>query len=174
MGTEGIDKVRNEIFLGGALADGLFLVFDDDFRIGDFDDFSAGDSELGINKAFNHGAFDDDLLNHKIIISDSEANDATEVSAFFRFDSEADEVKVQAEDVFNPDDVIITDKFLGAVDDDSEAGIFANTLSGKKAGFGTGRDDAEGKDLKSVWINDGLSQGSDTSAILDAKDWSAG
>ena len=45
---EGIDKIRDKIFFHSALFDGLFFIFYNDFVIGDFDDFGARDSKLGI------------------------------------------------------------------------------------------------------------------------------
>ena len=82
MGAERIDEIWNKIFLHGALANGLFFVFDDNLRIGDLNDFTARNSELGINEALYHGSFDDDLLNHEIIIGDSKTGDTTEIGVF--------------------------------------------------------------------------------------------
>ena len=39
IGAERIDKVGDEIFLGGFFLEGFFFVFDDDFVVGYLDDF---------------------------------------------------------------------------------------------------------------------------------------
>ena len=39
--TERINEVRDEIFFCGFFFDSFFFVFDDDFVISDFDDFSS-------------------------------------------------------------------------------------------------------------------------------------
>lgn len=66
VGTEGVDEVGHEVLFAGAGLDNFFFVFDDNFVIGDFDDFAAMDSELRIDKRFDGGTFDDDLLNYEI------------------------------------------------------------------------------------------------------------
>ena len=82
VGAERIDEIWNKIFFHGTFTNGLFFVFDDNLRIGDLNDFTARNSELGINEALYHGSFDDDLLNHEIIIGDSKTGDTTEIGVF--------------------------------------------------------------------------------------------
>ena len=147
MSAEGIDEIRNEVLFRSAFADGFFFVSDDDLCIGDLDDFAARDGELGVDETFNHGALDDDLLNHKIIITDGETDDATEIGVFLCLDAETDEVETEIEDIFNTNDVVGTDKLLGTVDDDAEVGIFADALHIEETGLGTGGDDVEGEDF---------------------------
>ena len=61
--------------LFGAFLEGFFFVFDDDFVIGDFDDFVSGDGEFGVNDGFDRGAFDDDLLDGEVVGSDGKILD---------------------------------------------------------------------------------------------------
>ena len=68
--TERIDEIRDEIFFFGFFLEDFFFVFDDDFVVGDFDDFSAVDGEFGVDKTFDGGALDDELLNGEIVWSD--------------------------------------------------------------------------------------------------------
>lgn len=51
--AERIDEIRDEIFLFGAGADGLFFVFYDDFVVGEFNNLGARDGELGVEEAFD-------------------------------------------------------------------------------------------------------------------------
>ena len=50
--TERIDEIGDKILFFGAGFDGFFFVFDDNFIIGDFDDFATRDGEFGIQEAF--------------------------------------------------------------------------------------------------------------------------
>ena len=61
-----INKVWNKVFFGAG-ADSFFLVFDDNFVVGDFDNFGAGNDELGVEEAFSDGAFDNKLLDAEIV-----------------------------------------------------------------------------------------------------------
>ena len=65
--TKRIDEVGNEIFFFGFFLEDFFFVFDDDFIVGDFDDFPAVDGEFGVDKTFDSRAFDDKLLNDEIV-----------------------------------------------------------------------------------------------------------
>ena len=76
-GTEGIDEVGNEIFFFGASADGFFFVFDDDFVVVNFDDFVTGYNEFRVGKGFEGRAFDDELLDHEILLGDDVINNVT-------------------------------------------------------------------------------------------------
>ena len=53
VGAERIDKVGDEVLFAGAGLDDFFFVFDDNFVIGDFDNFAAVNGELGIDKTLN-------------------------------------------------------------------------------------------------------------------------
>ncbi len=70
--AEGIDKIRYEVFFHGTFSYDFFFVFDDDFVVGDFDNFGTGDGELGVKETFDGGALDDDLLDTEIILGDGE------------------------------------------------------------------------------------------------------
>ncbi len=87
-GAEGVDEVGDEIFLHGTSFDGFFFVLYDDFVVGDFDDFSPWDDELGVEEAFDEGALDDELFNGEIIVRDGEVDDFAELAALFSFDFE--------------------------------------------------------------------------------------
>lgn len=62
-----VDEIRDEIFFFGAFLENFFLVFDDDFIVGDFDNFFTGDGELRVEERFECWALDDDLLDDKAI-----------------------------------------------------------------------------------------------------------
>ena len=46
--AEGVDEIGDKIFFFGTGFQSFFFVFDDDFVVGDFDDFAAGDGKLGV------------------------------------------------------------------------------------------------------------------------------
>ena len=94
LGAERIDEVGDEIFVGGTFFEGFFFVFYNDFIVGDFDDFFAGDEKFRVHDTFHNGALDDDLLDEKIIRIDGEINNLAEFAAFFGFDFEGEEVKI--------------------------------------------------------------------------------
>lgn len=94
LGAEGIDEVRNEIFVSGTFFEGSFFVFYNDFVIGDFDDFFAGNEEFGVDDAFHDGAPYDDLLDEKIIGIDGKIDNLSKLAAFLGFDFEGEEVEV--------------------------------------------------------------------------------
>ena len=95
VGAERIDKIGDKIFFGGASTDGFFFVFNDDFVVGNFNDFMAMNGKLWVEKTFNCWAFDDDLLNGKIFGSDGEINNFTKFGTFFSFDFKTDEVEIE-------------------------------------------------------------------------------
>lgn len=71
LSAEGVDEIWNEILFFGATFEDLFFVFDDDFVVCDFDNFSTRDGELGVDESLKWGAFNDDLLDSEIIRVDS-------------------------------------------------------------------------------------------------------
>ena len=75
LSAEGIDKIRDKVFFAGTGFEDFFLVFDNDFVIGDFDYFFAGDDEFGVEKAFDERAPHDDLLQKEIVGVDGKIGD---------------------------------------------------------------------------------------------------
>ena len=67
LSAEGVDEIWDEILFFGATFEDFLFVFNDDFVVCDFDDFSTRDGELGIDEGFKRGALNDDLFNGKII-----------------------------------------------------------------------------------------------------------
>ena len=92
---ERIDEIGDEIFFFGAGFDDFFFVFDDDFVVGNFDNLSFGDGELGVDEALDNGALDDDLLDVKIVRIDGKIDDFAEFTMFLGFYFEADRVKIE-------------------------------------------------------------------------------
>lgn len=121
-----IDEVRDKIFVFGAGADGLFVIFDDDFVVGDLDNFGAGNSELGVHEGFDEWAVDDELLNAEIIICDGKIYDFAKFRAFFGLDFEADQRKIQFHDFIDADDVGRLNKLVRRVNHHAVFRIFAN------------------------------------------------
>ena len=72
--TERIDEVRNEIFVFGAIFEDFFFVSNNNFVIGDFNDFFARNSEIGVNESFHSGAMNDNLLDDEIFGCDGEVD----------------------------------------------------------------------------------------------------
>lgn len=173
--AERIDKVGDEVFLGGASFDDLFLVFDDDFVVGDFDDFAAVDDELGVDEAFEGGAFDDDLLDDEVVGVDGEVGDFAEFGAFFGLDFEADEAKIEIEDLLDFDDVVWADELVGVVDDHAEVGIFADGFDVEDVvgGINHGAGKFKGEDFEVVRVYYRLGDLGDGAAGLDAEDGGA-
>ena len=126
MFAERIDEVRDKIFFFGTSFEDFFLIFNNNFVVGNFDDFAAVDDEFGVDEAFDDGAFDDDLLDGEIFGSEGEIDDFAEFGAFLGFDFETDKVEVESKDVFDFDDVFGADEFVGVVDDHAKVGIFAD------------------------------------------------
>ncbi len=73
LSAEGVDEIWDEILFFGATFEDFFFVFDDDFVVCDFDDFSTRDGELGVDEGFKWGALNDDLLDSEIIRVDSKS-----------------------------------------------------------------------------------------------------
>ena len=173
--AERIDKIGDEIFFGGAFADDFFFVADDDFGVGDFDDFATMDGELRIHETFDGGALDDDLLNDEILGSGGKVDYFAEPAAFFAFDFEADGVEVEGNGVLDFDDVVGGDELVGVVDNDAEVGIFADAgdIEDVSARAGGGAADVKGDDFKGIWVDNGAGDGGDLAAGLDAENWGA-
>jgi len=96
--AERVDEIGDEIFLLGAGADGFFFVSYNDFVVGDFDDFAAGDDEFGVGEGLEGGALDDELLDDKILGGDGVVDNFAEFAAFFGDDFEGEEVEIEGED----------------------------------------------------------------------------
>lgn len=173
LSSEGIDEVGDEIFFGGALSDGVGFVFDDDFVVGDLDDFVARDSEAGFGEVFDEWAINDELLNHETIGVESEVVDFAEARALFGDDFLAGEGKVECEGLFYFDDVAARNELVDAVDDHTVARIFANARDIENVGrraISSNKTD----DLKVVGIDNGARNAGDKAAGLDAKNGCAG
>ncbi len=82
--------------------------------------------EFRVDEAFESRAFDDDLLNGKIIRSGGKIDNFAEIGAFFGFDLEPEQIKIKIENFFNLNDVCLADKLIDVVDDDSILRILAN------------------------------------------------
>lgn len=95
LGAEGVDEVGDEIFISGTFLESFFFVFYDDFVIGDFDDFFAGDEKFGVHDAFHNWAPYDDLLDEEIIRIDGEINNLAELATFFGFDFERKKIEIE-------------------------------------------------------------------------------
>lgn len=149
-----IDEVGDKVFFG-LFFDGAFFVFYDDFVIGNFDDFFAGDEELWVKETFDEGALHYELLDGEILTGDGEILDATEFGTLFRLDFEPDEVEIELENVFDLDNVVIGGELVDRVDDAAKGRVFANRLHGEDAAIaideGTG--DAESEDFKGVRVH---------------------
>ena len=85
LSPERINKIWNEIFVGGFFLDDFFLVFHDDFVVGDFDDFLSWNGEFGVGEAFNKWALYDNLLDSEIFAGDGKVDDFAEVGTFVSF-----------------------------------------------------------------------------------------
>ena len=85
LSTKWIDEIWDEIFLFGALFEDFFLVFDDDFIVGNFDNFFARDGKLWVEERFECWALDDDLLDNKAIRVYGKARNLTEFGVLFGF-----------------------------------------------------------------------------------------
>ena len=75
--AEGIDEIGDKIFFFGTGFQSFLFVFDDDFVVGDFDDFTTRDSKLGVEETLESGTLDDDLLDEKVVGIDGEIDDGT-------------------------------------------------------------------------------------------------
>ena len=91
---EGIDKIRDEIFVCCFFLNDFFFVFDNDFIVSNFDNFFSGNGKLGIGKTFDEWAFNNDLLYDKIFCCNSKISYVAELGTFFGFDFEANRVKI--------------------------------------------------------------------------------
>lgn len=90
----------------GAGADSFLFVSDNDFIVGNFDDFAARDGELGIHERFEGRAPNDELLDGVVFRSNSVVDDVAEFGAFFGFDFESEEVEVEVEDLLKSNNVV--------------------------------------------------------------------
>ena len=172
--AEGVDEIGNKIFFFGAGFDNLFFVPDDNFVVGNFDDFGFGNGEFGVDKGFDGGTFDDNLLNEKFVWVDGEVDNAAELAAFFGFDFETDGVEIKFEDVFDANYVVGGNEFVVVVDHHAEMGVFADTGDVEEVGGGFGDEgavEAEGENFEVVGVDDGASHVCDGAAGLNAEDF---
>ena len=175
MFAERIDEVGDEIFFVGASFDDFFFVSDDDFGIGDFDDFATVNGEFGVDETFDDGTFDDDLLDGKIVGSEGEVDNFSELGTFFGLDLEADEIEIESENIFNFDDVFGPDELVGVVDNHAGLRIFADGsgIEDVVTRIDNGARELEGDDLEIVGVDDRSRNGSNGAAGLDAEHWRA-
>ena len=106
MATKRINKIWNEIFVGGFFLNGLGFVLDDNFVVVDFDNLFSGNSEFGVGKTLNERTSDDELLDGIIFTADGKISDATESGAFFGFDSITEGVEFEVNSLRDFDDVV--------------------------------------------------------------------
>lgn len=169
LSAKGINEVWNEIFLFGTFFQGFLFVFDDDFVVGNFNDFFARDSEFGVDESFDERAFDDDLLDLEIVGIDGEIDKLTEFGAFFGFDFEGEEIEIEFEDLFDMDDVVWANEFIDIIDNHAIIGVFTNGINVENisALINEWTSEAEGNDLKIIGIDDGRADLTDGAASLN-------
>ena len=134
--TKRIDEIGDKIFVLGAFFESGFFVFDDNFVVGDFDDFATRNGELGVDEAFQCWAFNNYLLNGEIITVDSVIRDLAELATFLGLDFEADETEVKLEDFLNLDDVVGSNELVDRINNHTVIGVLANTGGIQKTGCG--------------------------------------
>lgn len=117
--AERIDEIGDEIFFFGASFEDFLFVFDDDFVVGDFDDFLTRNDELGVDDALDDGTFDDDLSDEEVVGINGKVNDLAEFGAFFGLDFEGEEVEIEIQNLFDLDDFGWGDELVDVVDDDA-------------------------------------------------------
>ena len=94
--AEGVDEIGDKIFFFGTGFQSFLFVFDDDFVIGDFDDFAARNGKLRVEEALEGRAFNDDLLDEKVVGIDGEIGDGAEFGTLFGLDFKGEEVAIEA------------------------------------------------------------------------------
>ncbi len=113
------------------------------------------------------------MLDYEIVARESVINNFAELGAFFGFDFEVDEVKVESKYLANLDDVVWAGELVGAVDNYAHSGIFTDGVGVKDGGVTsdkwTGK--LESDDFEGVGVNDGSGNEADRRAGLDAKNW---
>lgn len=124
--TKWIDEIRNKVFVLGAFFESGFFVFNDDFVVGDLDDFAARNGEFGVDEAFQCWAFNNYLLNGEIVTVNSVIRDLAELTTFLGLDFETDEAEVEFEDFLNLDDVVGGDELVDRINNHTVIGILAN------------------------------------------------
>ena len=134
LSSERIDKVGDEIFLGGASFDGLGFVFDDDFVIGNLNNFVAGNGEARFGKVPEKGAINNELLDHETVRIKCKVVDFAKARTLFGDYFFARKCEIKGEDFFYFDDVVSCDEFINTVDHYAISGIFADTRDVKNVG----------------------------------------
>lgn len=167
--AEWIDEIGDEILAHGALADGLFFVFDDDFVVVDFDDFAARDDELGVEERLERGALDDDLLGGEIVWGDGEVGDFAELGAFAGLDFEAEKGEIKLEDFADFDDIVGLDDFVFGIYHHAILGIFADAARDDDAAGDDAADD-ESDDFERVGVDHKARDRGNLSGGLHAED----
>ena len=169
LGAEGVDEIGDEIFCFGAAFEDFFFVFDDNFVVGDFDDFFAGDGEFGVREALNEWAFDDDLLDVKIVSINGEIYKLTEFRALSGLDFEGEGIEIKLEDLFDMNDVVRTDEFINVVDDHAVIGIFADRIDVEDVILlgDEGADETKSNNLEIIGVDDGGADLADGTTGLD-------
>lgn len=124
--AERVNKIWDKIFFTGTSFNDIFFVFDNDFMVGNFDNFIAGDGKFGIRKAFYERALNDNLLNAEIIGRSGKIKDVTEFGAFFGLNFKANKAEIQTNDFTNFDNICRGDEFINRIDNHTERGIFAD------------------------------------------------
>lgn len=95
LSAEGVDKIGNKIFFGGARFEDFFFVFDDDLIVGDLDNFFTRNKELWVDETLDERAFDDYLLNDKAIGINGVIDDLAKLRTFFGFYFERGKIEIE-------------------------------------------------------------------------------
>ena len=172
--AERIDKIGDKIFFFGTGFQDFFLVFYNDFIVGDFDDFFARDGELGVQKSFDGGAFDDDLLDGEVVVGYGVVRNFAKFGAFFGVDFEIDEIELEGEDFANLNDIVWADEVVDAVDNYAQIGVFADgfCVEDRSVAGNKWTGETKGDDFERIGVDDGFGNEADRGASLETKDGS--
>lgn len=124
--AEWINEIGNKIFVLGAGFESFLFIFDDDFIIGDFNNFFARNGELGVNEGLKDGALDNNLLNHEIVGGESVTGDFAEFRMFLGLNFEADETKIEFKDFANIDDIFGGGEFVSTINNHAKLRVLAD------------------------------------------------
>ncbi len=119
---------------------------------------------------------DDELLDDEVLGGEDVVRDAAELGALLGLDLEADELEVELEGLVDPDDVARGGEVLDVVDDEADAGVFADAGDAEEVGAGARREAAgatEGDDFELVGVEDDLGDVGDGAAGANAEDGGA-
>ncbi len=173
--AEWIDKIRDKIFGSGFLFDGFFFVFDDYSVIGNLDNFFARDGEFWIKKRFDEWTFDDKLLDCEVVIGNSKIGNFAELGAFFGFNFEVDETKVEINDFADFYYVIFGDEFVNGIYHHAVFGIFANGFNVEDVGitFDKWSSKIESDNFKGIRVDNGGGNGANRAGGMHAENLGA-